>query len=824
MHPQKLGRRLWVGIGLAVCLLAGSWIEPVVAQAISPQQASELVQQGVDRYANGEWSAAIALWEEALTGTTSPESEQIIRGNLAQAYRQVGQRDRALQQWQRLVDLAETSGDRADEVAATIERAQVYGELGQHRRARVELAEAEKVATSARLPLETRMALRGAWGNTLAALGDYDEAIEAYRQCLEMAEATGDRAATASTLNNLGNTYRSRAERFRFQLQAADVEGDFLEVRRLLPLAEADDAAALAALERSVAQSVDGLAEVRSRLNLIRLLQQRESSDDVARHRDRVRDLLRELPDSTEKAYSEIALAASLPDSERADAQAWLSDALQVSDAIGDRRAASFAMGSLGELYELNQQYEAAMQWTRQATFAAQAEAAADSLYRWQWQSGRIFAAMADKERATTAYRDAIATLQSIRGDIVAVNQELQFTFRDAVEPVYREAISLLLEDPEPAQATLQEVLDTLELLKLAELQNFFGDECVEVARANAAAQKPAEATAVVIYSVILPERTEIVARSPDGTLSAYPVNVNAAELTTNVRELRFLLEKRSTDEYLPQAQKLYDVLIRPLEADLAALKPETLAFIHDGVLRQVPMAALHDGDRYLIETYPIAVTPSLSLTSGQPLQREDLRALILGLTVERKPFEALVNVETETENVRDIVTGSRLLDESFTLDTVQTELSDRNYPIVHMATHGKFGVDAASTFLLAFDNRLSIERVDGILRSRPTNEPIELLTLSACQTAAGDNRSTLGMAGVAVRAGAKSALATLWFINDESTVPLISEFYHQLLEPGSTKAEALRRAQLKFITDDNFRDFSHPAVWSPFILIGNWL
>ncbi|MEM9156209.1 MAG: CHAT domain-containing protein [Cyanobacteria bacterium P01_F01_bin.33] len=829
MRFQKLGRVLLVGVVLAFCVSAWSgWVRPSLAQATPKLQASELVQQGVDRYSAGEWAAAIELWESALKREVDPDSERVIRGNLAQAYRQVGQQERALQQWQRLLELAEDSGDRADKVAATIERAQVYGELGQHRRARAELAKAETVANSNALRPQTRMALHGAMGNTLAALGEYDDAIAAYRQSLDIAETGGDRAATASTLNNLGNTYRSRAERLRFQLQAAEVEGDEVEVRRLAPLAEADDKATLASLERSVrvAQSVNAWAEVRSRLNFIRLFKQNQPTDAeiLATHRDRVRNLLAELSDSTEKAYSEIAFAVSLPASDRADAQAWLTDALRVANEIGDRRAASFAMGSLGELYEVNQQYDAAMQWTRQATFASQAVAAPDSLYRWQWQSGRILVAMGDSDQAKTAYRDAISTLQSIRGDIVAVNQELQFTFRDAVEPVYRQAIGLLLAESEPSQATLQEVLDTLELLKLAELQNFFGDECVEVAKAQAAAQKPAETTAVAIYSVILPNRTEMIARSPDGTLTAYPVEIGAAKLAEEIRDLRFLLEKRATDQYLPQAQKLYDLLLRPLESDLKALNPKTLAFIHDGVLRQVPMAALHDGDRFLIETYPMAVTPSLSLTSGQPLQREDLRALIVGLTVERSPFEALANVEIETKNVRDIVSGARLLDEAFTLDTIQNELSGQNYPIVHMATHGKFGVDAASTFLLAFDNRLSIERVDSILRSRPTADPIELLTLSACQTAAGDNRSTLGMAGVAVRAGAKSALATLWFINDESTAPLIAEFYNQLLDPGTTKAEALRRAQLKFITDADFRDFSHPAVWSPFILIGNWL
>jgi len=137
------------------------------------------------------------------------------------------------------------------------------------------------------------------------------------------------------------------------------------------------------------------------------------------------------------------------------------------------------------------------------------------------------------------------------------------------------------------------------------------------------------------------------------------------------------------------------------------------------------------------------------------------------------------------------------------------------------MATHGKFGVDADSTFMLGFDQRITIKELDRILRARSSEHPVELLTLSACQTAAGDNRSALGIAGVAVRAGVQTALATLWYINDESTVSLIEEFYTQLRQPDVTKAEALRRAQIKAIADVNN---SHPAVWSPFILIGNWL
>jgi CHAT domain-containing protein len=232
-------------------------------------------------------------------------------------------------------------------------------------------------------------------------------------------------------------------------------------------------------------------------------------------------------------------------------------------------------------------------------------------------------------------------------------------------------------------------------------------------------------------------------------------------------------------------------------------------------------MTALHDGKQFLIQKYPIATTPSLSLTSRRPINRTNLNALIMGLTIEQPPFSALPNVGTEVKEVQKIVGGTQLVDEAFTLNSMKDRLKATSYPIVHMATHGKFGSDASNTFLLAYSDRITINELDNLLRNRPGTSPVELLTLSACQTAAGDDRAALGIAGVAVRAGVKSAMATLWFINDQATVPLIEEFYTQLLTPGTTKAQALQRAQVKLITDS---DYSHPAVWSPFILIGNWM
>jgi CHAT domain-containing protein len=300
-----------------------------------------------------------------------------------------------------------------------------------------------------------------------------------------------------------------------------------------------------------------------------------------------------------------------------------------------------------------------------------------------------------------------------------------------------------------------------------------------------------------------------------------YSIAIAQPDLETEINQLRYFLELRSTEEYLPQAQKIYNLLLRPLEADLATLKPSTVVFINDGVLRKVPMTALHDGKDFLIQKYPIATVPSLSLTARKPLDRSNLETLSLGLTVERPPFAPLTNVKTEVTAVNQILGGTELLDREFTLSNLQKQLQKESYRIVHIATHGKFGVDAQSTFLVGFDQRISIEQLDNLLRLTDSRQPVELLTLSACQTAAGDDRSALGIAGVAVRAGVESALATLWYINDEATVSLIEEFYRQLRQSDSSKAQALRQAQLKMIADVNY---NHPAIWSPFILIGNWL
>ena len=167
-------------------------------------------------------------------------------------------------------------------------------------------------------------------------------------------------------------------------------------------------------------------------------------------------------------------------------------------------------------------------------------------------------------------------------------------------------------------------------------------------------------------------------------------------------------------------------------------------------------------------------------------------------------------------------VSAKVLLDQDFTRFRLQKQIETTSFPVVHLATHGQFSSQADNTFLLTWDERINVKNLDQLLREREGQQlsPIELLILSACQTAAGDKRAVLGLAGVAVRSGARSTLATLWSVQDQSTAELMREFYVNLSQRGISKAEALRQAQLSLLRSSQYQ---HPFYWAPFVLVGNW-
>jgi CHAT domain-containing protein len=301
-------------------------------------------------------------------------------------------------------------------------------------------------------------------------------------------------------------------------------------------------------------------------------------------------------------------------------------------------------------------------------------------------------------------------------------------------------------------------------------------------------------------------------------------VDVGRVRFDAEVGALRRALERRATFAFREHAERVHEWLIRPLEPLLASGAIQALVFVPRGPLRTIPLAALRDPrtGQFLVERIPLAVTPGLTLTQPRPLARSRAALLAAGISAAQDGFPALARVPDELAAASRAFPGVRLLDAEFSADALERVLAQRAFDIVHIASHGEFSSAAGDSFVLAHGGRLGMERLAAIIAATRFRErPVELLTLSACQTAAGDERAALGLAGVAVRAGARSALATLWSVHDESAARLVESFYAQLRRPGVSRAVALQRAQLHLLRDTPYR---HPAYWAPFLLINSWL
>lgn len=518
--------------------------------------------------------------------------------------------------------------------------------------------------------------------------------------------------------------------------------------------------------------------------------------------------------------------------------------AAEQAKSLKDTRAEAYALGNRGALYELTgatQNLPQAEELTKQALGIASSFSTPDIAYQFFWQLGRIRSAQGDTPDAIAAYTKAYNALQSLRSELVAINPEVQFSFREDVEPVYRELVKLDLEyadslkkagKNEQSQQRLVQARNVIESLQLAELNNFFREACVE---ANPKQIDEIDQAAAVIYTIALPDRLQVLLSLPNRPPSLHTTPISQEELEKTLRNVRdSLIAPVSQEEaFLPRYQQLYNWLIRPLETELANSKVKTLAFVLDGDLRNIPMGILHDGQQYLLEKYAIALTPGLQLVNPKPIAQVGLNAITAGLSQIRKDFPPhegfgpLRNVEDELKQIKNLgVSDRQLLNDKFTSTEIKKQTTASRVPsIVHLATHGQFSSRAEDTFILAWDSRINVKQLGNLLRDNTQyrGRPIELLVLSACETASGDSRAALGLAGVAVRAGARSTLATLWVVEDQSTAQVMGDFYRQLEQAkkiNTNKAEALRKAQLALKTS---QQFGHPHYWAPFVLVGNW-
>ena len=455
---------------------------------------------------------------------------------------------------------------------------------------------------------------------------------------------------------------------------------------------------------------------------------------------------------------------------------------------------------------------------------------------------------------------------------------------QETQQPVYKELMDLLLQAENPSNENLKRVRQVSTSLIEGELTTFLQEPCTvatpqeinQIVDDASSQQK-----AAVIYPIVLPDRLEVIVRLPgDEQLRHARHMIEQEQLSDIVTNLKLALEEDYTFEAVKElSSPLYEWIVKPFEGEFTEV--DTLVFTLDSELQSVPMAALYVGndatgnEKYLINEYAIAEFLGLPFQNVNESSRpQTLKIIAAGLsTVPELPpnrfqnqFQPLENVIDELEKIKDLereeleeisnIRTSILLDEDFTLTDFNRQLNEDSFQVVHLATHGQFSANPAETFLLANEKnsasgnkRASIANgadeesepsrdseeaqnvVDslveldelGILfrvRGRIREDSIELLVLNACETATGDDLATLGLAGTAIRAGANSAIASLWTLEDRPSVDF-SEMLYKNLGAGLSKAEALQKVQLELMQDPRYQ---HPRYWAPYILAGNWL
>lgn len=726
-----------------------------------------------------------------------------------------GNAEDAQETWKKAVNLYDSLGDIQNSIRTKISQVQALRSLGLYRTALENLIAMEQVLAEEPDNLVKAQALQSL-GEGLRVVRKLPESTKILEQSLAIAKKKSNEDMIAGVLISLGNN------------------AEFNH----------DDDAALKFYQEATQTSDNPRVIIESQLNEMRvLIRQTKPNESLFNLTNNIKNTLENLPKSQQKNYAQINFALQLIDlknnqnitdkeqiTKLSEIAELLAVSVQESRQLGDQRGEAYALGYLGHLYEQNEQWEEARTATREALLIAQAINADDIAYQWQWQTGRILRAQGEREKAIISYQASVKTLQSLRGDLVAMSSDAQFSFQETVEPVYREMVSLLLApNQEVTQADLIIAREAIEALQLAELDNFFQDACLDTKPVQIDQVDP---TAAVFYPIILPDRLEVIVTIPGQPLHRHSIPVAQEKVEETLLEMRNALtapwRRRSVRYFLPFSQQLYDWLIRPFEADLAANQIKTLVFVLDGALRSSPISALYDGEKYLTEKYNIGLTPGLQLLPPQPIAQEELQALTAGLTEARQGFPALPGVAIEFDRIEQKINTNKLLNESFTEPNFRTIFQEVEFPIVHLGTHGEFSSNAEDTFVLTWDDRINANELDNLLRlEERQGATIELLILSACQTAVGDKRAALGLAGVAVRAGARSTLASLWYVSDEATAELMSQFYQELVTTNltlgrrQTKAEALSAAQRAMIQNP---EFSHPYYWAAFVLVGNWL
>lgn len=782
----------------------------------SPSQFDQAQQT----FEQGQFEQSVQSWQEVLENTKDLASYLEAQIGLATAYHALGA-------YQEAFDILEKSRPAAQsmkegqtwQVKILMGLGDYYLVTQQQEKAEPLLQEAEAMARKLKQPLLLAQVLNKQ-GNRLIMSLKIQEAIKIYEDSLELAKRASDSSLIARVKLNLALALPKRPVN---NQQALIEMEEALKITLALSPASHLKSSALLALSQ-----------------LPKTFEDSRNKSDQFTNEQRQKTL-------------NITLLA-------------LEAAQTSAKQTGDNRTLSYALGLKGELYEQAGHYDDALRLTRQALFVAQqtprgtplpvvqqqiascttkapsipASPLPELTYRWYWQLGRLFKSQHHWDEATKMYQFAVDQLKFVRKQLSETGYRLKVSsFKENLAPLYLELIELLFQRATDAgnqglvkdqQAQLQAAQQIIERFKRDEIQDYFRQECFWANENQASIEENLSTETAVLYPIFLAKETQLklLLKLPTGLyLFDAPVLGKIAHTTTVLRGNLVKPSDTQRPFQTTEANKLYNWLITPIAAKLETQHIHTLIIVPDGVLRTIPFAALYDGKQFLMEKYTLASVQNLESTNGKtPSSWNNVQVLLGGVSKPvDKELPPLPKVEKELAGIQDSFPHNsvRLLDEPFIDKNLKDKLIQTSYNIIHVASHASFGSDpndSKQTFLLTYQNRLTLNRLEELIKLRKSVTSLELMTLSACETAKGDDRAALGLAGITLKSGAKSALASLWQVNDEATAKLMTEFYRQLLQqPQLTKAEALRRAQLTLM-----KDYPHPYYWAAFLIIGNWL
>ena len=801
--------------------------------------------------------------------------------------------DKAAAAYERALALHRAQHDRAGEGHALNDLANAYYALGRFERV-IEDAEQARTIMRELQDKEGEAAALNMLGAAYHELGSYDKAIDYYQQALAVVRALQDHMSEAGALNNIGESLRlsGRCEQALSYIEQAlaltrgpqPPPGVYYAVIRDPHDVKAEGVTLDSLGAAYYCLGRDDKAAATLREALARHRETKNLFDEGITRNNLGRVLLRQ--GQNDKALEQLtqALIVNREVKNLKEEGATLGNLMFAWRARGNPRLAIFyGKQAVNDFQAIRNNIQQLDKFTQKGFLSAQQEtyrALADLLI----SAGRLAEAqqvvgmLKEEEYFEFVRRDGgeAASLAS-RAALTPTEAEIERRYHEIADRVaalgrergsLREKEQLTLEeeqhlkqleaDLEVAGQAFQQFLDQL----ATELGNTKEAGRVQEVRESQALMDTLRELgngAVALYTIVGADKYRVILITPDVQKAAeYPIK--ATELYAKVAQFRAALEDPRRDPR-PLAEELYRIIVGPIAHDLQAAKAETLMWSLDDVLRYVPMAALHDGNGYLVERYRNVVFTPASTTRLKDEPSATWTGLGLGVSKAHGDFPALPAVPAELHGIireqtaqpttqptaGGVLAGRVMLDEAFNADALKAALRQR-YPVVHIASHFQFtpGNETNSFLLLGDGTHLTLAQLKSA-----TNlfSGVELLTLSACDTAAGgegaDGREVESFGVLAQRQGAKAVLASLWPVADASTKELMEQFYQlRNAEAGTLKAEALRQAQLALLhgTTTNARTsqqrglgdhpvapgiggapYAHPYFWAPFILIGNW-